>query len=155
MFFCEFCKIFKNIFSFDTRPPDDCFLCLSVIFETFFRTLLLKGTPGKQLFYVKVSRISTTRWYSKKLFHRCFQAFYTWSRSSHSKAFIYLKSLDAVCEEVSMLWSCEIPTCNFTKIKLFHRSSFMYFAFIFLEYIKITSFEETLKVWEHKFFLEM
>ena len=39
MFFCEFCKIFKDIFSFDRTPQDDCFLCLSVNFE-FFRTLL-------------------------------------------------------------------------------------------------------------------
>ena len=155
MFFCKFCKIFKNIFSFDRTPQDDCFLCLSVIFWDVFQNTSFIGHPGETTILCKSCRISTTRWYSKKLFHRCFKAFYTWSRSSHSKAFIYLKSLDAVCEEVSMLWSCEIPTCNFTKIKLFHRSSFMYFAFIFLEYIKITSFEETLKVWEHKFFLEM
>ena len=40
MFFCEFCKIFKDIFSFDRTPHDDCFLCLSVNFESF-RTLLL------------------------------------------------------------------------------------------------------------------
>ena len=39
-FSCEFCKIFKDIFSFDRTPQDDCFLCLSVNFE-FFRTLLL------------------------------------------------------------------------------------------------------------------
>ena len=40
MFFCEFSKIFKDIFSFGRTPQDDCFLCLSVNFE-FFRTLLL------------------------------------------------------------------------------------------------------------------
>ena len=40
MFFCEFCKIFKDIFSFDRAPQDDCFLCLSVNVE-FFGTLLL------------------------------------------------------------------------------------------------------------------
>ena len=39
--------------------------------------------------------------------------------------------------------------------KLFDTSSFMYFSFIFSEYIKITSSEETLKVCEHNFFLEM
>ena len=33
--------------------------------------------------------------------------------------------------------------------------SFMYFAFIFTEDIKITTSEETLKVWEHNLFLEM
>ena len=41
VFFCEFCKIFKNIFSFDGTPPNDCFLSLCVNFEKFFRTLLL------------------------------------------------------------------------------------------------------------------
>ena len=39
-FSVSFCNIFKNIFSFDRTPPDDCFLCLSVNFETFFRTLV-------------------------------------------------------------------------------------------------------------------
>ena len=52
IFFSEFSKTFKNIFSFDRTPPDDCFLGLSVNFETFFRTLLLQSTSGKLLFYV-------------------------------------------------------------------------------------------------------
>ena len=51
--FCIFCKIFKDIFSFDRTPQDDCFLCLSVNFE-FFRTLLLCSTSGKLLFRVQV-----------------------------------------------------------------------------------------------------
>ena len=34
----------------------------------------------------------------------------------------------------------------------FHISSFMYFAFIFSEYITITSSEKALKVCEHSFF---
>ena len=38
-----------------------------------------------------------------------FQAFYTRWRSIHSKAFIYLKSQETVCEGVSLLWSCEMP----------------------------------------------
>ena len=41
MFFYKFCKISKNTFSFDRTPPDDCFLCLSLNFEKFFRTLIL------------------------------------------------------------------------------------------------------------------
>ena len=41
MFFCEFCEIFKNIFSYDGTPPDDCFFRLSVNFEKLFRTLVL------------------------------------------------------------------------------------------------------------------
>ena len=53
MFFCEFCKIFKDIFSFDRTPQDDCFLCMSVNFQ-FFRTLLLSSTSGKLLFRVPV-----------------------------------------------------------------------------------------------------
>ena len=36
--------------------------------------------------------------------------------------------------------------------KNFHTSSFMHFAFIFSEYITITSFEEALKVCEQSFF---
>ena len=40
MFFCKFCKIFKDISFFGRTPSDDCFLCLYVNFE-FFRTLFL------------------------------------------------------------------------------------------------------------------
>ena len=39
-----------------------------------------------------------------------------------------------------------MPARKFTKKKNFHTSSFMNFAFIFSEYIKITSSEEGLKV---------
>ena len=53
MSFCEFCKIFKDIFTFDRTPPNDCFLCLSVNFE-FLRTLLLYSTYRKLLFRVPV-----------------------------------------------------------------------------------------------------
>ena len=53
MFFCEFWKVFKDIFTFDRTPTDDCFLCLSVNFE-FFRTLPLYSTSGKLLFRVPV-----------------------------------------------------------------------------------------------------
>ena len=47
-----------------------------------------------------------------------------------------------------------MPTCNIMK-KLFHTTSFMYFAFIFSERIMITSFEEALKVCKHNFFPEI
>ena len=40
MFFWGFCKNFKDTFSFDRTPEDDCFLCLTVNFE-IFRTVLL------------------------------------------------------------------------------------------------------------------
>ena len=42
IFFSEFCKIFKNIFSFDRAPPDDCFLSLSVNFEACFNTSFIE-----------------------------------------------------------------------------------------------------------------
>ena len=52
MFFCEFCKTFKDIFSFDRTPQDGSFLRVSVNFE-FFRTLLLWSTSGKLLFWAQ------------------------------------------------------------------------------------------------------
>ena len=47
-----------------------------------------------------------------------------------------------------------MTTCNFRK-KTLHTSFFVYFAFIFSECIKITSFEEVLKVCEHYFLQEI
>ena len=73
------------------------------------------------------------------------------SRSSHLKAFIYLKLQKTVYEVVNLLQCCEIPTCKWTK-KLFHTPSFMRFDFIFSEYVTITSSKEALKVCEHIFF---
>ena len=51
-----------------------------------------------------------------------------------------------ICIEVARCQSASLPR------KLFHTSSFMYFAFIFSECITITSSEETLKVCEYNFF---
>ena len=47
-----------------------------------------------------------------------------------------------------------MPTYNFRKKNSFTHHP-MYFAFIFSECIKITSFEEALKVCEHNFFQEI
>ena len=52
MFFCEFCKILKDIFTFDRTPQDDCFLCLSVNFE--FLHFFYRAPPEKLLFRVPV-----------------------------------------------------------------------------------------------------
>ena len=90
MFFCEFCKIFKNSFFFDRTPPNDCFLCLSVNFETFFRTVFFQSILGKLLFYVQVAEFQSPDTV-KNYFTSAFQAFYTRSRS------------------------CEMPTRNFMK----------------------------------------
>ena len=95
MLLCEFCKTFKDIFSFDRTPKDDCFLCLPVNFE-FFRTLVLQGNSGKLLFCVQVEE------FQPRDTVKTFQAFYTRTRSSHSKAFTHLKFVKTVCEEVNL-----------------------------------------------------
>ena len=145
MFFCEFCKIFKNIFSFDKIPPDDCFLSLSENFEKFFKTLLSQSTSRKLLFPCAGCRISTTR-YSKKFFHRYF---YTRPTSSHPKAFIYLKFLKTVCKKVYL-----------PNLQLYGKNSFAHppsciLSSFFLCCFKITFSEEALKVCEHNFFQGM
>ena len=72
-FFVNFAKSLRT--SFDRMPADDCFLCLSVNFEKFFRTPILWSTSGKLLISCTRCRISTSR-YSKKLFHRCILSIY-------------------------------------------------------------------------------
>ena len=131
-------------------------MCLSVNLETFFRTLLLYSTTGKRLFYIQVAEFQPPDTV-KNYFTGAFQAFYTRSRSIHSKAFIYLKSQKTVCKGVNLLNEVArcptgrlvitrlVQTCKLTK-KLFHISFFMHFAFIFSEYIITTSSEEALKV---------
>ena len=110
MFICEFWDVFRNT-SF-IEPSE------------------------KLLFYVQVAEFQPPDTV-KNYLTGAFQACYTRSRSSHSKAFIYLKSQKTVCEGVNLLWGCEMPTCKLTKKKLFHTSSFMHIAFIFSEYITI------------------
>ena len=85
----------------DRTPPKDCFLCLSMNFERFFRSPFLQRTSGKLL----ISCIQVAEFQPpdtvKKYFTRAFQAFYTRTRSSYSKAYIYLKCLK-ICEEVDL-----------------------------------------------------
>ena len=101
-FSVNFAKVFKNIFTFARTPQDGCFLCLSVNFETFFRTLVLQSSSGKVLFHVQVAEFQLPD-SVKNFFTGAFQAFYIRSRSSHLKAFIYLKSLKTLCEEANLL----------------------------------------------------
>ena len=119
MFFCEFYEIFKNIFYFDRKPPDDCFLCLSVNFEKFSRTLILQSTSEKLLFHVQVAKFQSPD-IVKSYSTGAFQAFYTRSRSSHSKAFIYLKSLKTVCKEVNLM---KLQDAN---LQLYEKKSFIH-----------------------------
>ena len=77
-FSVNFSKFFRT--SFDRTPLDDCSLSLSVNFEKCF--------TKKLLISIFLS-----------LF---FQAFFTRTRSGHSKAFIYLKSLKIICKKVTL-----------------------------------------------------
>ena len=56
----------------------------------------------------------------KKYFRGIFQAFYTRTRSIYSKAFICLKLLKIICEEVNSQENCEMSTCKFTSKTLSH-----------------------------------
>ena len=95
---------FANVLraSFYRTPQDDCFLCLSVNFEKFFRTLLLQSTSWKPLTSCTCCRISTTIYRKKNYLTDAFQASCTGMRSSHLKAFIYFKSLKIICEEANL-----------------------------------------------------
>ena len=58
---------------------------------------------------------------------------------------------------VKKLIGKEVARCQSANLrkKLFHTSSFIYFAFIFSELITITSFEKTFKMCEHNIFQEI
>ena len=96
MFFFKFTEFLRK--SFDRTLPDDCFLCLFVNFEKFFTTPLLWS---KCLFHVQVAEFKPPDT-AKNYFTGAFQAFYTRTRSCHSKELIYLRSLKIICEEISM-----------------------------------------------------
>ena len=121
-----------------------CYSLLLILLETF-RSLGLQLIEERPLHWCfRASRFKIIYKISRKILKNyltgAFQAFYTRSISSHSKAFICLKSLKTVCHEVSLLWSCD-ANLQLYKKRLFHKCSFMYL--------------EALKIWEHNFFLEM
>ena len=83
--------------------------------------------------------------------------YYGKSMSINFPDFLHTMDFVAFSHIVGNLWgnpciSHMMPLVNFF---LYHTSSFMHFAFIFSEYITITSSEEALKVWEYNFLLEM
>ena len=86
--------------SFGRTPTDDCFLSLSVNFVKFFRTPLYRVPSVNCLFHVQVAQFQPED-VVKNYFIGAFQAFYKRTRTSHSKAFIYLNSLKIVSEEVN------------------------------------------------------
>ena len=133
-------------------PPDDCFLCLSVNFKTFFRRLLLQSTSGKLLFYVQVAEFQppdTVKTISQVLFKYFIQ-----DREPAIRRRLFTKNSWKLF--VKKLICYEVARCQpaYEK-KLFNTSSFMHFAFIFSEYITIASSEEALKIWGHNLFLVM
>ena len=134
---CEICKIFKSTLFYRTSP-----VSTSEGFRFSACNFIKKETPEKMFFYEFAKFLRTSFLLT---FHSPFQAFYTRTRRSHLKAFIYFKSLNIVCEVVNLLWSCEMPICNFTKENPFTHL-FMFFALIFSEYIKTACSEEALKV---------
>ena len=74
MFGCEFCKIFRSIFSFDRTPTSRWLLLVFIceFWDVFHNTSFLEHL-GETAILCTSCRISTTR-YSKKLFHRCFSS---------------------------------------------------------------------------------
>ena len=99
MFICEFCKIFKNIFrQKHLRMTASCVYLR--IWRCFSDHLFHKAPLGNCLFHLQVAEVQPPHTV-KKYFTCAFQAFYT-RRSSYSKAFMYLKSLKIICEEVNL-----------------------------------------------------
>ena len=95
--------------------------------RSFSEHFFYRATLGNCLFHVKVTECQPPDTV-KNYFTGAFQAFtrtrsshHTRTRNSHSKVFIYLKSLKTICEEVILQWRCEKPTCEFTK-----KNSFTY-----------------------------
>ena len=98
--------------------------------------------------------ISTTR-YSKKLFPKFFLKHFIQERQVAFEDVKMLKDNLITWKLYAKKLICnEVARCQPESLrkKLFHASSFMYFAFIFSECVTITSSKEALKVCEHNFF---
>ena len=66
------------------------------ILRRYSEHLFFKPPLGNCLFHMQVAEFQPLD------FKGALQAFYTKIKSSHSKAFIYLKSLETICEEVNL-----------------------------------------------------
>ena len=98
MLFCEFCKIFKNIY----RQNTSGWLLLAFICQFWEVVHLFYRAPlGNCLFRVQVAGFQPPD-PVKKCFTSAFQAFYRRTGISYSKTFTYLKSLKIICEEVKL-----------------------------------------------------
>ena len=91
------------------------------ILRSFSKHFFYRALPGNCYFHVQVAEFQppdTVKNYFT-------DTFYTRPRSSHPKAFIYLKFLKTVCEKVYL------SNLQLYGTKLFCTFSFMYFVFIF------------------------
>ena len=71
------------------------------ILRSFSEHLFHRAPLGNCLFHVEVAEFQSPGT-SKRYFTSVFQASYARTRSSYSKAFIYLKFLKIACEEVTL-----------------------------------------------------
>ena len=126
-FSVSFAKILRT--SFNRIPAGNCFLSLSVNFKKFSEHLLYRAILENYLFHVQVAEfrsVDTVKVY----FRGAFEAFYKGTWSSFPEAFIYLKCLKIICDQ---LICNEVLRCQPVRLwkKLFHTFSFMYCAFNF------------------------
>ena len=139
-FFVYFANFLRT--SFNRTPLNDSSEVYLWISRSFLERLIYRAPLRICLFHVQVAEFQpgdTVDNYFIGAFC-AFHAFYTRTRRSHSKAFIFLKSLKIICEEVNLYWSYEMPTCKFTKNTLSRIPLHIIFAFIFWERITITFF---------------
>ena len=97
-FFCEFCKIFKNVFLKNTSGW--LLLVFTCNFEKIFISPIFRAPLGNCLFHVKVAEFQPR--YNKKYFTSAFQSLYMNTRRSYWEAVIYLKSLKIICEQFNL-----------------------------------------------------
>ena len=88
------------------------------ILRSFSKHLFYRTPMGNCLFHVQVIEFQPPDTV-KNYFTSAFQAFYTRTRSSHSKTFIYLKSMKIICNEVPR---CQLASSRKKTIShiLFH-----------------------------------
>ena len=82
--------------------------------RSFSEHLFYREPLRNCLFHVQVAVFQPANTV-KNYFTDAIEAFYTRTRSSHLKAYIYLKYLKIICEEIYSLWSCKMTNCKYTK----------------------------------------
>ena len=88
--------------------------CYLRIMRSFWKRIFYRAPLRNCLFHVQVAEFQPPDTVNAS------QAFYARTWSSHSKAFIYSKSLNIICDKVNLQWSCGMPTYKFTKKTLSH-----------------------------------